>query len=142
VSSCYLQSIYTYIRYTILYMNTNSCIHSMDKKSSPHRGRILGRNPDKSLKSFPPCYKQSTLQLCLEICISSNSRNLLQFLQFVTVKEKGGKPDRKPYPLPYGLRNPSRNFKSENSQGYSGNLNETVPSRLGILLYFSVLPIS
>jgi hypothetical protein len=23
-----------------------------------------------------------------------------------TVKEKGGKPDRKPYPLPYGLRNP------------------------------------
>ncbi len=25
-----------------------------------------------------------------------------------TVKEKGGKPDRKPYPLPYGLRNPYR----------------------------------
>jgi hypothetical protein len=24
------------------------------------------------------------------------------------VKEKGGKPDRKPYPLPYGLRNPYR----------------------------------
>jgi hypothetical protein len=23
-----------------------------------------------------------------------------------TVKEKGGKPDRKPYPLPNGLRNP------------------------------------
>jgi hypothetical protein len=23
-----------------------------------------------------------------------------------TVKEKGRKPDRKPYPLPYGLRNP------------------------------------
>ncbi len=23
-----------------------------------------------------------------------------------TVKEKGGKPDRKPYPLPYGLSNP------------------------------------
>jgi len=29
-----------------------------------------------------------------------------------TVKEKGGKPDRKPYPLPYGLRNPYRNLKS------------------------------
>jgi hypothetical protein len=28
-----------------------------------------------------------------------------------TVKEKGGKPDRKPYPLPYGLRNPYRNRK-------------------------------
>jgi hypothetical protein len=43
---------------------------------------------------------------------SSNSRNLLQFLQY-TVKEKGGKPDRKQYLLPYGLRNPYRNLKSE-----------------------------
>ncbi len=41
-----------------------------------YRGRILGRNPDKSLKSFPPCKSQSPLQLCLEISISSNSRNL------------------------------------------------------------------
>ncbi len=32
-----------------------------------------------------------------------------------TVKEKGGKPG-KPYPLPYGWRNPYRNLKSENSQ--------------------------
>ncbi len=32
------------------------------------------------------------------------------------VKEKGGKLDRKPYPLAYGLRNPYRNLKSENSQ--------------------------
>jgi hypothetical protein len=32
-----------------------------------------------------------------------------------TVKEKGGKPDRKPHPLPCGLRNPYRNLKSENS---------------------------
>ncbi len=29
------------------------------------RGRILGGNADKSLKSFPPCYSQSPLQLCL-----------------------------------------------------------------------------
>jgi hypothetical protein len=29
-----------------------------------------------------------------------------------TVKVKGGKPDRKPHPLPYGLRNPYRNLKS------------------------------
>jgi hypothetical protein len=36
-----------------------------------------------------------------------------------TVKEKGGKPDRKPNPLPYGLRNPNRNLKSYNSQGYA-----------------------
>jgi hypothetical protein len=29
----------------------------------------------------------------------------------VFVKEKGGKPDKKPYPLPYGLRNSYRNIK-------------------------------
>jgi hypothetical protein len=33
-----------------------------------------------------------------------------------TVKEKGGKPDKNPHPLLYGLRNPYRNFKSENSE--------------------------
>ncbi len=31
-----------------------------------YRGWILGRSPDKSLKSFPPCFSQSPLQLCLE----------------------------------------------------------------------------
>ncbi len=35
------------------------------------------------------------------------------------VKEKGRKPDRKLYPLPYGLRNPDINFKYENSQDYA-----------------------
>jgi hypothetical protein len=44
----------------------------------------------------------SHLQICLEISISSNS-----------VKEKGGNLDRKPHSLPYDLRNPYRNFKSE-----------------------------
>jgi hypothetical protein len=46
------------------------------------RGRFFGRNPDKSLKSFPPCYSQTPQHPCLEISISSNSRNLLKFLQF------------------------------------------------------------
>jgi hypothetical protein len=57
----------------------------------------------------------------LEIYITSNSRSILQFLQFsyCTLKKKGGKPDRKPYPLPYGLGNPYRNLKSENSQVYA-----------------------
>ncbi len=36
-----------------------------------------------------------------------------------TVKEKGGKYDRKPYPLPHVLRNPYRNLKSENCQDYA-----------------------
>jgi hypothetical protein len=35
------------------------------------------------------------------------------------VKEKGGKQDRKPSTLPYGLRNPYRNIKCENSQDYA-----------------------
>jgi hypothetical protein len=40
-------------------------------------------------------------------------------LLLYTVKEKGGKPDRKPYPLPFGLRNPYRSLKSENCQDYA-----------------------
>jgi hypothetical protein len=36
-----------------------------------------------------------------------------------TVKEKGGKSDRKPYSLPYDLRNLYRNLKPENSQDYA-----------------------
>jgi hypothetical protein len=45
------------------------------------------------------------------------------------VNEKGGKPDRKPYPLPYGLRRPHRKLKSENSQDYGQrNINEIVQS--------------
>ncbi len=36
-----------------------------------------------------------------------------------TMKEKKGKPDRKSYPRPYGLRNLYRNLKSENSQDYA-----------------------
>jgi hypothetical protein len=39
-----------------------------------------------------------------------------------TVKEKAGKPDRKPHPLPRGLRNQYRNIKSENSPDYARNL--------------------
>ncbi len=84
-------------------------------------GRILGRNPDKSLKSFPLSYSRSLPQLCLQIYISSNSFKLFQYLQFLlhTVKEEGGKPDRKPHPLPYALRNPYSNLKSRNSQDYA-----------------------
>ncbi len=36
-----------------------------------------------------------------------------------TVKEKVGKPGRKPYPIPYGLRNPYRNLTSENYQDFA-----------------------
>jgi hypothetical protein len=51
------------------------------------------------VKSFLFCYSQSPVQSSF----------------IVHCKEKGGKPNRKPYPLPYDLRNPYRNLKSENS---------------------------
>jgi hypothetical protein len=38
------------------------------------------------------------------------------------MKETGGKPDRNSYPLPYSLRNPYRNLKSQNSQDYAQKL--------------------
>jgi hypothetical protein len=43
-------------------------------------------------------------------------------LLLYTVKEKRGNPERKPYPPPYGLRNPYRNLKYENSQDYAQKL--------------------
>ncbi len=89
---------------------------------------FLTQNPDKILKSFPPCYSKSPLQLCLEIFISSNSHNLLEFLQCVAVHCKGERKKIiwKPHPLPYGLRNPYRNL--ENSQDHAKNLKEIVRS--------------
>ncbi len=92
---------------TDLWYNVSPVVRAMGQKHKSklsqesvveYRGRILGRNPDKSLKSFPLCYSKSFLLLCLEISISSNSRNLLGYI----VKEKRGKPDRQPYPLPCG----------------------------------------
>ncbi len=101
-------------------------------QQSVDRRLILGWNPDKNHKSFPTCYLQSPLQLCLEIFISSNSRTILSISSnsrnllhistvklLYTVKEKGGQSDRKPYPLSYCLINPYRSLKSENSQDYA-----------------------
>jgi hypothetical protein len=80
------------------------------------------------------------LQLCLEFSISSNSLNLLNISSdfkplristvhlLYTVKEKVGKPDRKSCHLPYGLRNPYRNLKSQNLKIIPRNLNEVVCS--------------
>ncbi len=86
-------------------------------------GHILGRNPDKSLKFFPPCYTPSLLQLFALSFLFFNKLTqplTVSSVQLLyTVKEKGGKPDRKPYPLFYGLRNPYRNLKSEISQDYA-----------------------
>ncbi len=49
-----------------------------------------------------------------------------------TKKKKRGKPDRKPYPLPHGLRNPYRNLKYENSQDYAQKLSKLYVHELSL----------
>ncbi len=86
------------------------------------RGRILGRNPEK--KEFSSLlFAQSPLQYTfalrfLFLQTHEASHSFFSLLLY-TVKEKVGKPHRKPYPLSDGLRNPYRNLKSENSQDYA-----------------------
>ncbi len=78
-------------------------------------GRILGRNPGTSPKTFPPCYSKPPVQLWIEFFLFFQTRttsfSFFSALMY-TVKEKGGKPERTQLPLPYGLRNPYRNLKS------------------------------
>jgi hypothetical protein len=72
------------------------------------RGQILGRNWDKSPKSFPPCYSQSPL--------------LTDFIPLPSLSKTGLK-------LVCNVNIVYRNLKSENSQEYVyRNLNEIVCS--------------
>jgi hypothetical protein len=43
------------------------------------RGRILGQNPYKSFKSFPSCYSQSPLQLCLRFLLLQTHATFYSF---------------------------------------------------------------
>jgi hypothetical protein len=92
--------------------------HTEGEPACSTRGRILGQNKD---KSFSPCSSKSSLQVFLEIYYSSNPHSTSYSFYSVLVhcKEKRGKPDRKPLPLPYGLTNPYRSLKYENSQDYA-----------------------
>ncbi len=75
-------------------------------KTSP-RGRILGRNPGKrKFSSF-----------ALRFLFIQTHATSYSFRK----GEWSKKPDRKPYPLPYGLRNPYRNIKTGN---YKDNAQE------------------
>jgi hypothetical protein len=57
----------------------------------------------KILKVFLLAIRSHLYSFALRLLFLLNSRNLIQFLEFHcctnTVKEKGGKPDRKPNPL-------------------------------------------
>ncbi len=92
------------------------------------RGRILGGNPDKSLKSFPPCYFTSTA-LPWDFYFFKLTQLLTVSIVHCCTLEKGGKPDRKPHPLPYGLRNPYTEISSLRTlKIMPRNLKETVRS--------------
>jgi hypothetical protein len=90
------------------------------------RGRILGRKTDKSLKSFPPCYSQSPLQLCLRFIFLQTHETSYSFYSSFTLHCIGKK--RKPYPLTYGLRNPYRNSSLRALKIMPRKLNEIVYS--------------
>ncbi len=72
-------------------------------------------------KSFLPCHTVTSKDLPRDFYFFKLTQPLpiSGFQLLCTVKEKKGKPDRKTYPLPYGLRNPYRNLNSENSQDYA-----------------------
>ncbi len=90
----------------------NICFCLCDPLLGLNTGRIIRRNPG---KSFPPSYSQSPI-LSLRFLFLQTHATSYSFLTQPLVKEKGGKPDRKPYPLSNGLVNLYRNLKSENSQ--------------------------
>ncbi len=85
------------------------------------RGRILGRNPDKSLGVVLLAIHSYLYSFAFRFVFLQTHGTSYNFFSSVTVHCKGErrKPDRKPYPFPYGLKNPYRNLKSENSQDYA-----------------------
>jgi hypothetical protein len=89
---------------------------------------LLGREPEfldaiqkKVLRVFLLANHSHLYSFAVRFLLLQTQATFYSFysVSLYTVKDKGGKPDRKPYPLPYGLRNPYRNLKSENSQDYA-----------------------
>ncbi len=69
-------------------------------------------------KVFLLAFHSHLYSFCQEISISSNSRNLLQFLEFSYCTPVRRKVENlsENHTLSYGVRNPYRHIKSENSQ--------------------------
>ncbi len=54
------------------------------------RGRILGRNPDKSLKSFPPCYSSHLYSFALRfLFLQTHATSCSFYCSLITVSCKG-----------------------------------------------------
>ncbi len=82
------------------------------------RGRILGRNPDKSLKSLPPCYSESPLQLYFEVLFLQTHATSYSFYSSLTVycKEERRKNWEKTIPPSHWFK---KSIESESSQDYA-----------------------
>ncbi len=97
------------------------------------RGRILGRNPD---KRFPPLlFTVTSTALPWDLHFFKLTQPLtgstVQLLY--TDKEKGRKPDRKPYSLSYGLRIHTETSSLRTVKIIPRNLNEIVHSWIRLL---------
>ncbi len=68
------------------------------------------------LRVFSLLFTVTSVQLCLRFLLLQTNTTSYSFC-----KGERMKPDRNPYPLPYGLRNSYRRLKSENSQDYVQN---------------------
>ncbi len=81
-----------------------------------YRGRILGRIQTKAWRVFLLIIQSHLFRFALKYLFLQTHATFCSFCSALlyTVK-KGGKHDRKPHPVPYGLIN----LKSENSQDYA-----------------------
>ncbi len=71
-------------------------VRYLSDASYENRGRILGRNPDKSLTEFSSfLFTVTSTTLSWDVYFFKLRQSLT-----ISVKEKGGKLDRKPYPSP------------------------------------------
>jgi hypothetical protein len=82
---------------------------------------FLGEIQTKVLRVFLLAIPSHLYSFALRFLFLQTHATSYSFYSSVTVHCKGGrrKTDRKPYPPPYGLRNPYSNLKSENSQDYA-----------------------
>ncbi len=76
--------------------------------------RILGRNPDNCLEFSSLLFKVASTALPCDLYFFKITQPLHPLPLLCTVKEKRGKPGRKPHRL--CLRNPYRDIKCESSQ--------------------------
>ncbi len=95
----------------------------VSNRSSPDT-KFLDEIQTKVLRVFLPAIHSDLYSFAYRFIFLQTHASSYSFQSFFllhTVKEKGGKPERKPYPLPYGLRNLYRNLKSEaeNSQDHA-----------------------